>query len=43
VRIVVLITALSVLAACGADGKPETPPAKANIDNVQNNAAEAMG
>ena len=41
-KIIALISTLFMLAACGADGEPETPQAAGISDSPQDNAAEAL-
>ncbi len=41
-KFIALISTLLLLAACGADGEPETPQAAARSDSPQDDAAEAL-
>ncbi|MDQ7070274.1 MAG: argininosuccinate lyase [Rhodobacterales bacterium] len=41
-RFIALISTLFLVAACGADGEPETPQAAATSDSPQDTAAEAL-
>jgi predicted small lipoprotein YifL len=41
-KIIAIISTLFLLAACGADGEPETPKAAIKSDSPQDNAAEAL-
>ena len=41
-RILAMISMLFMLAACGADGEPETPNPALKSDSPQDTAAEAL-